>query len=480
MNFFNYKRNFVENYYLTYRQKIRQMIIEVFGHEGLYDVSDLAESQHDIESGITIYRIQRIHLSHLAVRKIMNPFKWVEFLLTFTLESIAWGVLKAPHALLEAYPKNKLLRFYKSVTESFLYPAMQFLFQFILGVARRIVAPVKYLVRPMIEFAKRSPKYFIVATLVTIVVASIAAIVFICTPLVGLGLVLAGALGAAAVKALGAIAIAMVGAMSFSANYAVNVANMRKKMLEKKDAAHVFKEKTTAKISATLHHIAPKLAVVKPIKHQGIGYTLSLFTGTESLFFPNPVFKTSLGRSIFDDIKRKPNSLSSLLTKLSELLASIILMHNEKEQEVKASYDPMHLADIELLNLRKNTEASLKEVKINQVNAKVISRVMTEIKNTERPQLELNKLREQYIALSKEETELMAMDLPSLNPSIRKINELIARCSEYKNNYAEIHIKKLNLIREIHEKILQISRPLEAQLPILKSEVPSVVIRCRQ
>jgi len=65
---------FVRDEHLSFRQKLRDLIIRIYGHESLYNNQDLADTAYSVVFNAQVYRLARIELPRdLAYRKIFNP-----------------------------------------------------------------------------------------------------------------------------------------------------------------------------------------------------------------------------------------------------------------------------------------------------------------------------------------------------------------------------------------------------------------------
>src|SRR5262249_521420 len=78
--------------HLTFGKKYRDLIMQIFGHEALLAQEDTPDIAHCIFFDVDIHRFSAICLEHLAWRKLGNPFKWLEFLLTAPLEMLSWSL----------------------------------------------------------------------------------------------------------------------------------------------------------------------------------------------------------------------------------------------------------------------------------------------------------------------------------------------------------------------------------------------------
>lgn len=215
----------IRDRHLTFNKKWRELVMQTFGHEALINESDTADIAHCTVFDIDFYRLNTLTLKHLALRKLLNPFKWVEFLIVAPLELLSWKIHSLAPALVKASKKAlKELPDKKSLKAKAISYSADFLFivhslvsavinlavNIVTGLARRLLAPVRYLIRPAIETAKKYPWSFATIAAITAAVA-IGLTVTILTgglPAVLGGLFLAGSL-AVKLATVGVSAVAL-------------------------------------------------------------------------------------------------------------------------------------------------------------------------------------------------------------------------------------------------------------------------------
>src|SRR5438045_1899065 len=88
------------NGHLTFKQKLRHMMLEIFGHEAMIDTDDLAVTSHCPIVNEDVYRVAKLEMRHLALRKLFNPFKWLELIIMTPVELFAWWA-QSGHKLVE-------------------------------------------------------------------------------------------------------------------------------------------------------------------------------------------------------------------------------------------------------------------------------------------------------------------------------------------------------------------------------------------
>lgn len=217
---------FIRDAHLTFRKKCRELVIKIYGHEALIAESDTGDIAHCIVFDLDIYRMRSVKWEHLAPRKLLNPFKLLEFLITVPLELLSWffhrGQARCFQLLVRrknewATEKNKLLakektlcekaggisvseatalaeekavlerkikretRFYTFIATclALIYPLVSLAVNLATGLVRRVLAPVRYLIRPAIKTARTYPKSFAALVLITLgVTMALAASIF--------------------------------------------------------------------------------------------------------------------------------------------------------------------------------------------------------------------------------------------------------------------------------------------------------------
>lgn len=198
---------FLRDGQLTFRKKWRDLVIQIFGHEGLYDnQAHLADVGACYVFDLNFYRLSDYKYEDLALRKLLNPFKWAEFLIAAPLELLAWSFGRTASLLFGRLKSNcktiglgkGFLIFLLAAIALISFPFVNLAVNLITGVARRILAPVRYLIRPSIELAKLQPKTFLAILALTLGLAAFVAISIFTggLPLVALGGVFFASLGA--------------------------------------------------------------------------------------------------------------------------------------------------------------------------------------------------------------------------------------------------------------------------------------------
>lgn len=152
-------QQFVHDGHLSFRQKIFLLIMQIFGDEILVDVDDLGDMSHCCVFNEDVYSLNKIEMKHLAWRKLLNPFKWLEFLISVPLELISWAPMRFGF-------KTETAFFFDWLTV-----LIQPLTHIPLGLARRILAPARYIIRPLINMAKQEPGSFAILLGLTLIAA---------------------------------------------------------------------------------------------------------------------------------------------------------------------------------------------------------------------------------------------------------------------------------------------------------------------
>lgn len=196
--------------HLTFRKKWRDLVVQIFGHEKLYDnQKHLSDVGFCPSCELDYYRLSVYEFKDLAWRKLVNPFKWVEFLIAVPLEFLAWGFGRLLGRTSD-YSKHLKYSGQKIAPgkKLFLILAMVFLtlsnffvnlaVNLITGLMRRVLAPARYIIRPSIELAKRRPKSFLAVLALTLGLAAFVAVSIFTggLPLVAVGGIFFASLGA--------------------------------------------------------------------------------------------------------------------------------------------------------------------------------------------------------------------------------------------------------------------------------------------
>ena len=167
----------IRDSHLTFNKKCRDLVMQIYGHEGLVDEADTADIAHCSFFNIDFYRMSLIKSEHLALRKLANPFKLVEFLIVATLELPIWCFTRLAVRIgknLDSIKEKKLLWYFSwfCIGGLFLiYYPPHLAVNLITGVLRRFLAPVRYLIRPAIETARKYPQSFLAIVVVTLGIA---------------------------------------------------------------------------------------------------------------------------------------------------------------------------------------------------------------------------------------------------------------------------------------------------------------------
>lgn len=175
--------------HLTTKMKWRDLFMQIFGHEALVAEEDTANITHCFVFNIDFYRLNTIRWNHLARRKLLNPFKWIEFLTVAPLELFSWSIQRLSLTILKrVIGIDKTMRQNDNTSVKLLLISLQFLVliclllllssllinlavNLVTGVMRRFIAPARYLIRPAIEMAKNHPKSFATITMITLAIA---------------------------------------------------------------------------------------------------------------------------------------------------------------------------------------------------------------------------------------------------------------------------------------------------------------------
>lgn len=162
--------------HLTTNQKFRDLIFQSFGHECLLGSDVFADLRHCYVFDLDFFRLRVLYFHHLAWRKLLNPFKWVEFFLVLPFELLSHGLITLLHFLTNicrsyfyddkdrlkqeslkwlASTVNWVLIFLQDLTL-----VVHGLLQLVITIIRSLLSPSCYLVRPAIETAKKNPRIF--------------------------------------------------------------------------------------------------------------------------------------------------------------------------------------------------------------------------------------------------------------------------------------------------------------------------------
>lgn len=282
---------FAQNGHFSFRQKIRQELLTIFGHEANAMPSVRG---HCDAFNIHIAKVKPLQFSQLAKRKLANPFKWIELLLTLPFELLNWAIsrhaIKLIHRTTERESSwtSNLVKGYATIVFYLLAPIINALTHLALSLFKRILAPVRYIIRPCIILAKTQPKALF-ATIATAV--TLGAIISISLITGGIPFILAGVSFAAVLLTKIAISIGSgLAAWCLSlgvANNTIHAIDMVKQFTRSKKSPPQQHSTitSTAHITQQLHHITPSFTRIATPNKQGWKHTLALATGTEMIFF---------------------------------------------------------------------------------------------------------------------------------------------------------------------------------------------------
>lgn len=197
-------KKFARKLHTNFTQEVRLVTMQVFGHEGLIENTDLTDMTHCVVIGTDLYRMNKIKLEHLAGRKLINPLKWAEFLIALPLELISWAPIclinrmnawladhnkelrklkadahkKSPALADEEIATERtkimaitIITFIPRVIADLLFLILHPIMQIALGLIRRILAPVNTIIRPLITMPRKEPVSFAIILSLTLITA---------------------------------------------------------------------------------------------------------------------------------------------------------------------------------------------------------------------------------------------------------------------------------------------------------------------
>ncbi len=324
----------------TFKQFIRSMTHRIMGQEGLVEIQDLATNSHCPTLNTDFYRLAKSQ--PWARRKKFNPFKWLELAITTPLEVTRWGFQRGFFKFREWFlahcgATRDMGQTFTTSTISTLaicfnkYPiktigacligsglalgtvTLAVINELSYAVFRRCLAPARYIIRPSIELYKQHKKSFIAISM------SSAAITIMVSALIEKGdfaIITATTAGAK----IGYLF--MIATSSWSICLRVTTGIHEGKQILKQIfmglprnrqvvSQFEYNEKgSTAKVSALLHGLNPRLTKIQPVEKQDCAYTFALFTGTEAVFFPETSIRQETATSkfiLFSDLRKYPN-----------------------------------------------------------------------------------------------------------------------------------------------------------------------------
>lgn len=159
------------NIHLTFNKKFRDVLMQIFGHEGLIANHDTADIAHCTLLNEDFYRLNVIRWEHIALRKLLNPFKWLEFLIVAPLELASWSLQRGLPAALSIVANYIKQNDQNTVALFFAYFVSHLLSVFLSGsfifniatnlvvwAVQLILAPARTIVRPLLQLIKNHPK----------------------------------------------------------------------------------------------------------------------------------------------------------------------------------------------------------------------------------------------------------------------------------------------------------------------------------
>jgi hypothetical protein len=182
----------VRDIHLTFSKKLRELIIKIYGHEGLSNNQNLSHIANCTIFNEELYRLQKIEWTDLAYRKLLNPFKSLELLITIPLELLPWAlgrfVVKFTPYCMSIDSSCSIKNIPRLVAKGGLasiiffsiaaFPFINLASNIVTGIVRRFLAPVRYIIRPSIEMAKLHPKTFLVTLGFSLILTAVSAGVF--------------------------------------------------------------------------------------------------------------------------------------------------------------------------------------------------------------------------------------------------------------------------------------------------------------
>lgn len=266
------------DYHLSFKQKILQICLQIFGHEALIDVAQLRNNSHCQVFDIDIYRLASIE-NQLAYRKLLNPFKWVEWCLAIVLEGIPWVFYKTNKFLNNKLKKqNNVFIYFLGESLRLIVETLGFTLNIVshalLELARILLAPVRNIIRPSLELLQTHTEIFLTLLSFTVLMSAALAFTFFT----------AGVASSFLLSLIPTWIIALKAATNF-----LEVKSAFQKIADYRpsDQQEIkqFLSGSTYKMTELLHGINPKLTVINKANEQTAAHTLALFTGTESLFY---------------------------------------------------------------------------------------------------------------------------------------------------------------------------------------------------
>ena len=289
---------FAQDGHLSISQKWRSLAMKAFGHEGLIRADALVLNGHCPMLDTDTYRFAPTKWrKYTAWRKLLNPFKWLEFILSL-LEFLPWFFHRLPWAMTplmdschKKNPRTWYLLSFLGYLSIFLAALLHLAVQLVLSIIMPILAPARHIIRPSIQLAKANPAVFIVLLGITSAPLGYLAWLILTGKLsLAIGsLVLTSTLAAQiAVVILAGILLWTV-LLKFQTVISQFIDIKRKH--PKNQQTVVFypnPEKTWTNTPAIiLHRLSPNTEAKKP-EEQDVSYKIALILGIEQLFYPAP------------------------------------------------------------------------------------------------------------------------------------------------------------------------------------------------
>jgi hypothetical protein len=279
-----FAQQLTQNGYFSCKKKCFHIILQVFGHEALVEANALTKNAHCHILDIDVHRLATLSPSQLAYRKLFNPFKWLEFILVFPLEMLAWSLQR--HALLlSAFIQNKDMTFLNQILSLYsllmffvIAPIVNLAVNIALAIPRRILAPVRYIIRPSIELALTHPVTFASLFSVAFLAVSLMAFsIFTGTFPLLLSLAITATISAAATPIAWSLAVKCTTSMLDVMNLLTTPHHQIKHRRQPRYS--------TAIITEEVHALNSNHTRITRAEEQDYKHTLALFTGTECLFY---------------------------------------------------------------------------------------------------------------------------------------------------------------------------------------------------
>lgn len=279
----------------TFNQRWRILFLKVFGHESTVRKSDLRTAAYCSVLKVDIQKIARINPDQLAKRKLFNPFKYIEFILTAIFELPLWLLIRSTYYFADKYndedcykteSKSIAVTLYGMFIQNFAYPLILMFYEVVFFFVRRVLAPARYLIRPWIEMARTQPRTFMVV-LACALLLSIGLCALLWMGIIPLGLTIASLAIVIATKI--AVSVAMTVATTAVLTRAVTFSQEIKEMharinqTELESQPQPKKSYSVRYITEALHARHRKLSKIKPAEEQDLKESLALFLGVDAL-----------------------------------------------------------------------------------------------------------------------------------------------------------------------------------------------------